>query len=609
MIFYQIEPILVFCLFLWVFYLHGAFICHKLQLKSQGINKLFINLSIGFGFVIFILFFMALFQKLTPVIVSVCFLIVPVLYFVDTNENKGLKFDVAIIAKAFINHAWLIFTILYLLLPHSYNLFLPETSSDAIRYHLPYAQFYVENQGLAVNEFLRYPVFSHNMNLVFSLGYLYLGDFQGEVLARMFSLFSFILLVLGLYCLALKSFNKTTAVIAVIILIKAKIFRILMVSGYVDIGLALFLFVSIYFLYLWQQQKNDKWLYLSACTLGIVIGTKYLGLLWLLPLTIWVLLMQKDSKKSLNFFLLAFIIGSPWYIRNIFIAGNPLHPFLQDVFGFWLWSPEDIVQQKQDLLIRHGIDRTFSNFIKLPYLLETHDYFSKFHLGWFMALGIPCLIFSLTMQRFYKYLAIFVILNIGFWFSTSQIDRYLMPTLAFVALFAAYPIGKLISSMLLNKWLSHKYSVAFIATLLLSYGVYHLKYKFDNIYAKKPLPHSNIDWHSINLKQNKFYSFVLELNKRKAKRVYNISDAMFENSFNGQVLGDWFGLASKGKIYKACKTDIEVYNTLLQFDTRYLLVGKQKKWFNKINIILKNSKYAEVILDTNEAILYLFKKN
>jgi hypothetical protein len=587
-----------------VFYLHGAFISQKLRLNQQGIDKLFVNLSLGFSVVVFLLFFIALLHLLYPSFVSIFFLIIPVYYLATLIKQKQLNIDLPIFAQGLINYVWLIFIILYLVLPDTYNLFFPETRSDAIRYHLPYARFYVENHGLAVNEFLRYPVFSHNMDMSFTLGYLFLGDDQGEVLARMFSLFAFFVVILGLYSLAQRSFSKITAIIAVIILVKAKIFRTMMISGYIDIGLTLFLFVSIYFLYLWSEQKKDKYLYLSACMLGIVLGTKYLGLLWWIPLTFWVFFTNKNWKNTYQYFVIALLVGSPWYIRNIFIAGNPLHPFLQDVFGYWLWTPEDVIGQKTDLLVRRGIDRTLLNFIKFPYLLETHPYFSKFHWGWFMALGIPFLGFALNMHKFFKMLSIFVLFNLIFWFFTSQIDRYLMPTLPLLALFSAYPFGQLFNFITKIKWLNNKFVAVFVALVLYGYGGYKITHKFKVLDKWKPLEHNSTDWQKANFKNDKYYQFSHQLNQLHVKRVFNLSNAMLQNTFKGMVLGDWYGIASKRLIYKQCHNAQDVEKTLISLDTYYLLVSKKNVWFNNVNKWVAKNPNFKILKESNEAVLY-----
>ena len=604
--FYQIHPILVFLTFVWVFYMHGAFISQKLNLNQKGIDNFFINTVLGFCIVVFLLFFIALFHLLYIDFVTFFFLIIPVFYLF--KQGKTTHFTLNYIPKGLINNAGLIFIILYLLLPYSYGLFFPETGSDAMRYHLAYAQYYVNNHGLAIDEFLRYPVFSHNMNMAFTLGYLYLGDYQGEVLARMFSLFTYILLIIGLYALAIRSFDKVTAVVAVIILIKVKLFKILMISGYIDIGLTLFLFACIYFLYMWQLEKQDKWLYLSAFMLGIVLGTKYLGLLWLFPMTIWVFFTHKNWKKTYHYFFIALAIGSPWYIRNIFIASNPIHPFLQDIFGYWLWSPTDVIGQKTDLLVRHGVDRSFINFIKLPYLLETHKYFSKFHLGWLMALGIPFLGFALKMPKFFKILALFVFFNLIFWFFTTQVDRYLMPILPLLAIFAAFPFGFLLNIIYNYKWVRNKYFTAATSFILILFSINYLRHKYKVFNAYSSMPSSSYDWELANFKQNKYYVFAQVLNNRKAKRVFNISNAMIENTFNGQVLGDWFGKATRQMIYKQSKSAEEIKSKLKHFQTSYLLVDKKITPYNKVYILLKNEPDVHIVKESEDAILYFIKE-
>jgi len=208
MTYYQTNPVVAIIIFTLVFYLNGAFFTQQLLDKKQWPLKFFANVSIGFGLVLLLCFFLALFQVYTVVSVTLVLLIIPLYHLINCAKQGDIVLNVQKLSQGLFNHAGLVAILLVLFLPNMHQVFFPDYVSDAVRYHLPYAKFYAENHGLMVNEYMRYPVFSHNINLAFSLGYLYLGPDQGEVLARMFISLSLLLIIIGLYSLVVDAFNK-----------------------------------------------------------------------------------------------------------------------------------------------------------------------------------------------------------------------------------------------------------------------------------------------------------------------------------------------------------------------------------------------------------------
>ncbi|VAW42713.1 hypothetical protein MNBD_GAMMA01-898 [hydrothermal vent metagenome] len=607
MSFYQLESILYLCIFTTVFYIHGRLLTQGLLQARPWPEKFFINTTIGLGLVLFILFFIALTQLLTITFVSIIFSIVPVLSIYKYLSSGKYNISLKKVYQGIIEHAGLVVVILLLLIPDTYGVFLPETGSDAMRYHLPYARLYVENQGLVVNEFLRYPVFSHNINLAYSLGYLYQGDFQGGVLARLFNVFFLILLAIGLYSLTANRFNKIMAFFASAILIKVKMLRVLMISAYVDIGLAVFIFACIYFIYLWQKDQQDKWLYLAALMLGLALGTKYLALVWLLPITFWVFVTNKSWKNTYQFFILALLIGSPWYIRNMIISGNPIHPFAQSFFGYWLWQPEDMIEQTRDLLDTNGVAKTIWNLVKLPWLMATEYSFKISPLNWFLAAGIPLMVFAVKMGRFFIYMAVFILFNLIFWFYTSQIMRYFIVLLPMLAIFAAYPLGLMFTKISKHKFFMNKQIQHVIAISLIGYASYSIIVYYHKSNQQKPLPESDVEWQQSLYKNNKDYQFSKILNDRQAKRVFKLGKAQLQNTFTGEVLGDWFGSANMMTFIKSVQRTQDIKIQMDKFQVKYLLVSKQEKWFNRINLLLAGNPNFDKLIESNESILYVLK--
>jgi 4-amino-4-deoxy-L-arabinose transferase-like glycosyltransferase len=94
--------------------------------------------------------------------------------------------------------------------------------------------------------------------------------------------------------------------------------------SHVDIVVTFFVLLSLYLLY-----KNK--IFLSAFFGGLGLLSKY-NFLWIFPLIVFIIFYKKPFFKSLfnttSFFIIVFLTGLFWYIRNLVNFGNPLYPFL-----------------------------------------------------------------------------------------------------------------------------------------------------------------------------------------------------------------------------------------------------------------------------------------
>ncbi len=221
----------------------------------------------------------------------------------------------------------------------------PPFSWDELSYHLPYAREYVEAGGLTVNEFLRYPLHSHNFNLLFSLA-LMVSD---ERLVHLLHGGSSLLIALGLFGTARHFIGLSTAVVAVLALFSFDGFRHLVPTAHVDLGLTLFVTLGAFALLHWHSSGYRSWLFIAAFATGLAMGTKYLGGLFAPLFGLWVLTRSRSLRETLYFILAVTLFGIWWYLRSYIIGGNPLHPFAGELFGYFLWDAQDLADQHGDL--------------------------------------------------------------------------------------------------------------------------------------------------------------------------------------------------------------------------------------------------------------------
>ncbi len=116
-------------------------------------------------------------------------------------------------------------------------------------------------------------------------------------------------------------------------------------TGYIDVTHGLFSGLAVIFALLWAEgsQKRDLWL--SAIFLGFSIGSKYTGLqvlavvlVALFAATVKTPEFRRAVKGGALIAAVGLVIGSPWYIRNASVVGNPVFPFFYEKLGGKNWG-------------------------------------------------------------------------------------------------------------------------------------------------------------------------------------------------------------------------------------------------------------------------------
>jgi hypothetical protein len=193
------EPFLV-CLILSVFLLHCSVIGFALNAllkpwdltESVRINvylEWFFALSVGIIINIAILFFIGIFGYLNKYMISLIGAIIVILSFLIVfsrrqADNKSIRLFIRIpkIHRSFymldIISMFNIFVIIVLIAT-----FRTPGYWDDTMYHLPISRFYVENQGVVLNEYLRFPLVPQNMQMLFTLGLMIGGDAAAQGMA------------------------------------------------------------------------------------------------------------------------------------------------------------------------------------------------------------------------------------------------------------------------------------------------------------------------------------------------------------------------------------------------------------------------------------------
>ena len=216
--------------------------------------------------------------------------------------------------------------------------------------------------------------------------------------------------------------------------------------------------------------------------MGFSLSTKYLALSgYAVALFVILIKTYRDKLlliKSLAVYsLTAFIIVSPWYIKNWILGGNPIYPLLFGGRGF----PVDRWYLLLEYLRGFGVGYSSMEFLMLPInLYLKYKYFVTFWGS--VDLPSPLFLLSMTFVFFYNkmdkvaYLLISIIfLRIILWFIGTQQTRFLYPVFPYISIITSYvlilfmglPLNRLLRSIRNVVFISMLYIPLFVALIMI----------------------------------------------------------------------------------------------------------------------------------------------
>lgn len=218
----------------------------------------------------------------------------------------------------------------------------PPVSKDELVHHLAVPKLYLKHGGMYEIPFMDFSYYPMNVDLLYLIP-LYFGN---DILPK-FIHFSFALLTAWLLFSYLKRrTSATVALFGVTLFLSIPIVVKLSITAYVDLGLIFFSFAALILLLKWKETGfKPRYLILSAIMTGLAMGVKYNGLLVWAVLTLLVPLLYAWGVKGKTpgflrpaglgalFFLVAFLVFSPWAIRNHSWTNNPVYPLYDGWFN------------------------------------------------------------------------------------------------------------------------------------------------------------------------------------------------------------------------------------------------------------------------------------
>ena len=290
---------------------------------------------------------------------------------------------------------------------------IPPWYRDSLTYHLALPQLFAQKGAYTAGDEIIFGYFPLGWHSI--LTYIFAYDAQPLFNPRLVSVWLSGALAMGGYGLT-QHYNTTkgwSLVCALTILLVPTQIEF-GTSAYVQVWLSLIAMGAVFSL-LW---KDVRWLGLCV---GLAISAKYSGLF--LALLCLILSLSAGKKKVIHFLSITILVGAPFYLRNIYLKGNPLFPLAYDIFGGSGWDTQRAYIYAETLK-NYGMGESLLDYILLiPRIFFTQDMVHYFQGSLGPVIGF--LFFLSWRKRDSSFL--FMIGFLGLWSLQVQQIRFLMP--------------------------------------------------------------------------------------------------------------------------------------------------------------------------------------
>lgn len=479
MIFSGFVALLSWSIFLPSFYLLGSLFASLVgegDLRMRGI----LYVALGLGLFLYFLIVISVVGMLKPLPVLIFFGFVLASRWKTLPEFKAWLISLWKLVMGPQRGALLACRIIFLISAalSAVMCFLPEISNDSLCYQLAVPKLFTRYGSThpIYYDFNSYMPFM--MNYFYAVGLLFLN----VTIAKLFNwcIGFFFFLSLFLVILKITRDEHITYLCSLMVWLTPTVFKETTMT-YVDVAVGFFSFLALYALVEAENRSKRSMFFLSGMLYGLALSVKYIALNAGLGFAVifFYSILKNENKILLLQGLCLFVVGvlaggGYWYMRNVFLTGNPVFPHFGSFFNAEVFN---LVYANKTI----GMPKTIWNFLLLPWNTVLYpDRFDRFFwIGPFYLLASPfalCGIMAGSKARQHFAFAFCYTLS---WFFMGQNVRYFIPA------FPAFAVASACGFEASKKWIlprAMRYSTQFIGIVLLcfllSIGLYHFRYHY-----------------------------------------------------------------------------------------------------------------------------------
>jgi hypothetical protein len=447
----------------------GARLC---GIKKQNIGNLVLSGCMG----LFIISYTVLFIGLAGWLYKWVFIGILSLFFISFRKESFEIFYYLISISRNVTRIWprkrhwfLLVIYIFILATTCIRALAPEIGNDALAYHLAHPKVFVDLHSIVAIPYTRESLWPYFTEMLFTLGLL----LQGAVLAKLFSFVSAVMLSLAVYSFAKEKYGRDIGLFSCIIFFSTPAIFTQAGYAYIDIMLALYSFMSLFFLFKWLDFGKYRNIFLSGLFCGACLSIKYLGLFIFIAISsifLFQLFVARDKRLLLKsyavFSFVVFFVSAIWYLRSYLITGNPVYPFLHQYFKNG-WN--------EAASILTGTGKNLISFILVPWRITMYpQFFDGEQVGGIYLLLLPFILLSRCIKDIkIQAIMVFVFVYSLLWFLSSQILRFLFPVLPLLAIFSSLALFNILKNIKIRYFTLIVFSGFLIFNTFIS--IYHTK--------------------------------------------------------------------------------------------------------------------------------------
>jgi hypothetical protein len=341
----------------------------------------------------------------------------------------------------------------------------PPIARDALIHHLAIPKLWLKNGWFYEMKWAKFSYYPMNIDILYMIPLYFKKDFLANFIHMSFGMGTALLI----YSYLKNKISKIAGLLGMLIFLSTPIVVRLSTQAYVDLGLAFFTTASLlaFIRYRDGNFKNLKWLFISALTMGLALGTKYNALIvWFFLSGAIIFLYARDTnqqwnalKSGLIFFLLSLLIFSPWLIKNAALTGNPFYPLFQGIFNVNATATQKGVYSIVSGQTSRGIfqfremmyGESFWETLLIPvrYFYEGQDHSRQYFDGVLNPLFIMLSPFALMNKSSHRDKIFFIAFTVFFLLVATFLDqtriRYILPVVPVLSILAVIGLINLVN--------------------------------------------------------------------------------------------------------------------------------------------------------------------
>ncbi len=368
----------------------------------------------------------------------------------------------------------------------------PPVGTDSLCYHLGIPSKFIMQGSIGFVPYTMNSLYPFFMEMLFTA----MEIFSSGVAAKLFHWICGPLTVLIILFFAREVSSRKTGLIAAVLFISSPGIFNGMTYAYVDVGLTMYITLSVFFFVLWdkgkQEKKRDTDLFLSGVFMGIALSIKYSALYMFIPLfllLIWRIIKGKGGKTRMLFLFMipCFFLSFFWYLKSFIVLGNPVFPVFSDFFP-------GVVTFDVSHHMGMGTGKGLMSLLSLPWNMSVHPQIfggRGSQIGVQFFLFLPFVIYSMfNPKKWIRDISFLSASYVLIWFFLVQRDRFLYPVLPLLGLLASVSIAGLLSKYkernieLRSRVLLFVTGSIFLVVLLFNgaIGLYHNRHHYPVVF-------------------------------------------------------------------------------------------------------------------------------